>query len=85
MQNHRQAKQHMRESLLFCYNLKKFAAEAHRLMTEAYGEHAENGIDDLRQVTLALRKTNVQDSLRTLKMMICKELSKKTHTKRLKK
>lgn len=40
MQNHRPTKQHLRESLLFCYNLKKSAAEARRLMTEAYGEYA---------------------------------------------
>jgi len=33
-------KQHLRKVLLFCYNLKKNAAEAHRLLKEAYGEHA---------------------------------------------
>lgn len=32
-------KQHLREALLFCFNLRKSAAEAHRLMVEAYGEH----------------------------------------------
>ena len=25
--------------LLFCFNLKKFAAESHRLLVEVYGEH----------------------------------------------
>ena len=33
-------KQHLREALLFCFNLKKTAAESHRLLVEAYGEHA---------------------------------------------
>ena len=33
-------KQHLREALLFCFNLKKSAAEGHRLICEAYGEHA---------------------------------------------
>ena len=33
-------KQHLREALLFCFNLKKSAAEEHRLLCEAYGEHA---------------------------------------------
>lgn len=40
MQNHIPTKQHLREALLFCYNLKKSAAEAHQLMKEAYSEHA---------------------------------------------
>lgn len=33
-------KQHMREVLIFCFHLKKSAAESHRLLVEAYGEHA---------------------------------------------
>ncbi|EFN87897.1 hypothetical protein EAI_03899, partial [Harpegnathos saltator] len=33
-------KQHLRETLLFCFNLKKSTAEAHRLLEEDYGEHA---------------------------------------------
>lgn len=33
-------KQHLREALLFCFNLKKNAAEARCLLEEAYGEHA---------------------------------------------
>ena len=33
-------KQHLREALLFCFNLKKSGAERHRLLCEAYGEHA---------------------------------------------
>jgi len=29
----------LREALFFCFNLKKSAAESHRLLVEAYGEH----------------------------------------------
>lgn len=31
-------KRHLREALLFCFHLKKSAAEAHRMIQEAYGE-----------------------------------------------
>lgn len=34
------AKEHLREALLFCFRLKKSAAESHRLLLEAYGENA---------------------------------------------
>ncbi|EFN79277.1 Putative uncharacterized protein FLJ37770, partial [Harpegnathos saltator] len=37
-------KQHLREALLFCFNLKKSAAEVRRLLEEAYGEHAPSKI-----------------------------------------
>ena len=30
----------MREALLFCFNLKKPAAESHRMLVEAYGDNA---------------------------------------------
>lgn len=30
----------MRTALLFCFHLKKSAAESHRMLVEAYGEHA---------------------------------------------
>ena len=33
-------KQHLQEALLLCFNLEKNAAERHRLLCEAYGEHA---------------------------------------------
>ena len=33
-------KKHMRETLLFCFNLKKSAAESHRMLVEAYGDNA---------------------------------------------
>lgn len=31
-------KEHFRQALLFCFNLKKKAAESHRMLVEAYGE-----------------------------------------------
>lgn len=30
----------LRTALIFCYHLKKSAAESHRMLVEAYGEHA---------------------------------------------
>lgn len=40
MSNLAQEKREMRTALLFCYRLKKTAAEAHRLLVEAYGDNA---------------------------------------------
>ena len=34
------SKRHLREILVYFFNLKKFAAEAHQLLVEAYGECA---------------------------------------------
>lgn len=31
---------HLREALIFCFHLKKNASESHRMLVEAYGEHA---------------------------------------------
>jgi len=33
-------KEQLRKALLFCFNLKICAAESHRLLVAAYGEHA---------------------------------------------
>ena len=30
----------LRTALIFCYHLKKTVAESHRMLVEAYGEHA---------------------------------------------
>ncbi len=40
MSNFAPTNQHLREALLFCFNLKKSAAESYRLLAEAYGEQA---------------------------------------------
>lgn len=34
------SKEHSRTALIFCFHLKKTAAESYRLLREAYGEHA---------------------------------------------
>ena len=36
----------MREALLFCFNLKKSAAQSHRMLVEAYGDNAETTCRD---------------------------------------
>ena len=33
-------KKHMREALLFCFNLKKLTAESHRMLVETYSDNA---------------------------------------------
>lgn len=40
MSNFVPKKQHFPQALIFCFHLKKTAAEAHRMLVEAYGEHA---------------------------------------------
>ena len=34
---------HLREVLIFCFNMKKSVAEAHRMLSNTYGEAAING------------------------------------------
>ena len=38
--------EHMREALLFCFNLKKSAAKSHRILVEAYGDSALSKVKD---------------------------------------
>jgi len=40
MSNFLLKKKHVREALLFCFNLKKSAAESHRMLVEVYGDNA---------------------------------------------
>ena len=40
MSNFVLTKQHLREVLVFCFNWKKSAAEAHRMLVEVYGDNA---------------------------------------------
>jgi len=40
MSNFVLTKQHLREVLIFCFNWKKSAAEAHRMLVEVYGDTA---------------------------------------------
>ncbi|GFT79297.1 hypothetical protein TNCV_3275481 [Trichonephila clavipes] len=49
---------HLREVLIFCFNMKRYAAEAHRMLSNRYGgplllkERAESGFNASRTVTL---------------------------------
>jgi len=50
-------KEHLRETLLFYFNFKKSAAESHRLLMQAYGEHALSettcrNLEDLKTTSL---------------------------------
>jgi len=40
MSNFALTKQHLREISIFCFNWKKSAAEAHRMLIEVYGDTA---------------------------------------------
>ena len=61
MSNFVLSKQHSREVLVFCFNWKKSAAEAHRMLVEVYGHNAptdkscRNGFHVSRMVILALK------------------------------
>lgn len=53
----RTKKEHLREALLFCFHFKKSAAECHRLLVEAYGEHAY--LKQLAEIDLDDSKTMI--------------------------
>jgi len=61
-------KQHLREVLIFCFNWKKSAAEAHRMLVEVYGDtapteknHVGNGFDVSRMEISALKTSLALD------------------------
>ena len=62
-------KQQLRKILVFCFNWKKSAAEAHRILVEVYGDnaptenHVGNGFGVSRMVILALNLTQTQEEL----------------------
>jgi len=44
-------------ALIFCYHLKKTAAESHRMLVKAYGEHAlgnHSALSDLKNSKVAI-------------------------------
>jgi len=60
MSNFVLTKQHLREILIFCFNWKKSAAEAHRMLVEIYDDtaptdHVGNGFDVSRMEISALK------------------------------
>ena len=60
-------KEHSRIVLIFCFHLKKTAAESYRLLREAYGEHApskirvNDGFGVLKVVTSMLQTRNTEN------------------------
>jgi len=65
-------KQHLREILIFCFNWKKNAAEAHRMLVEVYGDIAStyksgNGLNISRMEISALKVSLTLDSQRNSK------------------
>ena len=72
MSNFVLTKQHLREVLIFCFNWKKSAAEAHRMLVEVYGDtapadHVENGFDVSRMEISALKTNLALDSQKNSK------------------
>ena len=71
----------LRAVLLHYFNMKKTAAESHRMLVEVYGEHApaersaKSGLHDLKVVILAWKAKNVPGSQKSLKMKNWKHYS----------
>jgi len=66
MSNFVLTKQHLREVLIFCFNWKKSAAKAHRMLVEVYGDTAPlinvgNGFDVSRMQISALKTSLALD------------------------
>ena len=67
------SKRHLREALLFCFNLKKTAAESCPMLMEAYGtmlrqkQRAKNGSDALVVVISMLGTSNAMEGQTFLK------------------
>ena len=92
MSNFVLTKQHLREILIFYFNWKKSAAEAHRMLTEVYSDcevhgtvptdkinHVGNGFDVSRIEISALKISLALDSQKNSKT---KNYSKKIRIKR---
>ena len=64
---------HLRKLLIYFFNLKKFAAEAHRLLVKTYGEAAlrericRDGFKSLRAVNLTSKTKNVAEGQKCTK------------------
>ena len=65
---------HLREVFIFCFIMKKSVAEAHRMLTNTYGEAAivkecaESGFNASRTVILTLKTCMVVEDRRFSKM-----------------
>jgi len=65
-------KQHLREILIFCFNWKKSATEAHRMLVAVYGDTAPtdklgNGFDVSRMEISALKTSLALDNQKNSK------------------
>ena len=73
----------LRGVLLHYFNMKKTAAESHRILVEVYDEHAlmseraKSGLHDLKVMILAWKTKNVLGSQKSLKIKNCKHYSMK--------
>ena len=67
----------LRGVLLHYFNMKKTAAESHRILVEVYGERAKSGLHDLKVVILVWKTKNVLGSQKRLKMKKWKHYSMK--------
>jgi len=79
-------KQYLREVLLFCFNLIKNAAEARRLLEEAYSEHrklpVKIGLNALKVAISILRAKICLEDQKQLRTPICKRYWMKMMRKR---
>ena len=71
----------LRGVLLHYFNMKKTAAESHRILVEVYVEHAKSGLHDLKVVILAWKTKKVLGSQKSLKMKNWKHYSMKIVSK----
>ena len=67
----------LRTALIFCYHLKKTAAESHRILVEAYGELLVNhsALSDLKNSKVAIltwETKNVENHRKSLRIANCK-------------
>jgi len=91
MSSYEPKKRHLRELLIYFFNLKKSAAEAHRLLVEAYGDVAlsersvVSGFKSLRTVNLTSKTKNVAEGRKCTKTRNWKHYWMKIRAKHKKK
>ena len=78
---------HLREVLIFCFNMKKSAAEAHRMLSNTYGEAAiseervVSGFNASRMVILTSKTGIAVEEKRFSKMQNWRHYLSKTRVK----
>ena len=69
-------KEHSRTALIFCFHLKKTAAESYQLLGEAYGEHAPLFVNDdfsISKLEISMLQTrNTENHPKSTKTWNCK-------------